>query len=72
MRLRSRIEPKQNELANTYGLRRVRYIGERKLAFAARMKALATNFQKLKRLLTTGKYSKSHLSERLSEYGQVA
>jgi len=72
MRLRSRIEPKQNELANTYGLRRVRYTGERKLAFAARMKALAINFQKLKRLLTIGKYSKSHLSERLSEYGQVA
>jgi hypothetical protein len=71
MRLRSRIESKQNELANTYGLRRVRYIGERKLAFAARMKALATNFQKLKRLLNTGKYSKSHLSDRLSEYGKV-
>ncbi|ABZ82772.1 transposase, is4 family [Heliomicrobium modesticaldum Ice1] len=50
MRLRSRIEAKQNELVNRYGLRRVRRIGKRNLAYAARLSALAANFQKLNRL----------------------
>ncbi|TCP68262.1 transposase, partial [Heliophilum fasciatum] len=49
MRLRGRIEAKQNELLHHYGLRRVRYWGQRKLAFAARMKALGANLNKLNR-----------------------
>ena len=72
MRLRSRIEPKQHELVNTYGLRRIRYIGERKLSFAARMKALAANFQRLKRLLTNGGISKNHFKEKTTLLKKVA
>lgn len=51
MSLRGRIEAKQNELVNNYGMRRSHYIGERKLAYAARLKALAANFCKLNRML---------------------
>jgi hypothetical protein len=50
MKLRGRIEAKQDELANHYGMRRGRYIGERKMAFQARMKSLAMNFSRLNRL----------------------
>jgi hypothetical protein len=72
MRLRSRIEPKQNELANTYGLRRIRYIGKRKLAFAARMKSLAVNFQRLNRLLTNGGTCKDEFNDKITHLKKTA
>ena len=37
MKLRGRIEPKQGEFVNHYGLHRAKYYGERKLAYQARM-----------------------------------
>lgn len=50
MKLRGRIEAKQDELANHYGMRRGRYFGERKMAYQSRMKSLAVNFSRLNRL----------------------
>lgn len=47
MGLLARIEAKQNELVNHYSLRLIGYRGQRKLAYAARMKALGANFQRL-------------------------
>lgn len=51
MKLRARIEAKQNELANYYGLRRTPYRGKRNLTYAARMRSLGANFSRLSRLL---------------------
>lgn len=51
MNLRGRIEAKQDELANHYGMRRGRYFGERKTAFQTRMKSLSMNFSRLNRLM---------------------
>jgi len=51
MKLRARIEAKQNELANYYGLRRTFYLGKRNLAYAARMRSLGANFARLHRML---------------------
>lgn len=72
IKLRARIEAKQNELVNTYGLRRIRYLGDRKLAFAARMKALGANFKRLQRLLDRGAFSKSQLEEKLASLKKPA
>ncbi|MHB1127930.1 MAG: transposase, partial [Bacillota bacterium] len=66
IKLRARIEAKQNELANAYGLRRVRYMGARKLAFAARMRSLGANFKRLQRILASGEFLRTHLDERLA------
>lgn len=55
MTLRGRIEAKQDELANHYGMRRGNYFGERKMAYQARMKVLSMNFSKLNRLSTAHK-----------------
>ncbi len=56
MKLRARIEAKQNELANHYGLRRTFYRGKRNLAYAARMHSLGANFCRLGRLLNDRKH----------------
>jgi transposase len=53
MKLRGRIEAKQDELANHYGMRRGNYFGERKIAYQARMKVLSMNFSRLNRLSNT-------------------
>ncbi len=72
IKLRARIEPKQNELANVYGLRRTRYIGKRKLAFASRMKALGANFARLNRLLTNKDIQKVQFYERFHSLRNTA
>ncbi|MHB1420653.1 MAG: hypothetical protein ACYCX4_13915 [Bacillota bacterium] len=41
-------------------------MGERKLAFAARMKALGANFKRLQRILASGEFLKARLDERLA------
>lgn len=64
IKLRARIEAKQNELANVYGLRRIRYIGQRKLAFASRMKALGANFRLLNRLMNKVDNLKLHFYDK--------
>lgn len=51
MKLRARIEAKQNELANHYGLRRTFYSGKRNLTYAARMRSLGANFSRLEKLI---------------------
>ena len=55
MQLRGRIEPKQDELMNDYGMRRASYLGQRKTAFQARMKSLAINLNRLNRLMQNRK-----------------
>ena len=56
MKLRARIEAKQNELANHYGLRRTFYSGKRNLAYAARMRSLGANFSRLEKLINDRKH----------------
>jgi len=50
MKLRGRIEAKQDELANHYGMRLGNYFCERKMAYQARMKSMGANFSRLNRL----------------------
>ena len=56
MKLRARIEAKQNELANHYGLRRTFYSDRRNLVYAARMRSLGANFSRLEKLFNDRKH----------------